>query len=150
MGRTNRNRGAKFETYCALRPYVLDLNLIVKRIERHNDKMYQSLPDIEFCDFKDLMVDCKFTEGDFSVAEKKKLVIETYQKYAVNLQNAVVITGEKRGKTRLSPDNINACRFDGNFLHIMPYDDFLKMLHNVKSQSLKGQTTNGLHTTPRN
>jgi hypothetical protein len=70
IGKQNKTRGDSFEELVANRARHLDTVLMVKRIDRVRRRGV-SLPDIEFIDFPEFMVDCKFTEGIFTIKERK-------------------------------------------------------------------------------
>ncbi len=135
-GRQNKNRGDAFEKFVTDRPGSLNLNLLFKRIDRTHRRGV-SLPDIELVDFKQFQVDCKFTEGEFSVREKRRLVAECQSKNCSETDTAIVICGEKKHKTRLIPEDVLVCFNFLDLLLMIPLDDWLLHLHNVKEKQLR-------------
>jgi hypothetical protein len=138
-GRQNQSRGAAFEKIVAARPAQLGLDLMIKRIDRTHRRGI-SLPDIEIIDFPDFKLDCKFTESEFSVREKRKLVIECHSKYCIETESAIVICGEKKDKSRLIVEDVLVCFISSGLLLIVPLDDWLKHLHLVKLKQLRRET----------
>lgn len=134
-GRKNQSRGKALEQWIVNRVKKLGLNLIVKHIDRKAEKRFASIHDIEFCDFRDVVVDAKFTEGSFTVNEKKRLIADVTHKYGGDTIQVIVICGEKRNTTRLQPDNILACWIKCGMLIQTPIDDWLVYLDNVKSNN---------------
>lgn len=137
IGKQNKTRGDTFEDLVANRAKHLDTILMVKRIDRVR-RRGTSLPDIEFIDFPELMVDCKFTEGIFSIKEKKKLLEECQCKYGAKNAVPIVVCGEKKDKIRLITEDVLVCFQSPMGMFLMtPLDDWLLHLHDVKVNRLK-------------
>lgn len=124
-------RYAIFEKKCAIRPYELGLQVDIQRVERYGPKIYASLPDLEVSQFPEYVLDCKYTENEFSIQKRRKLLEQTENKYSTQDSICAIICGEKRGKISLSASDVTICfRVPGTKYIIMyPYDDWLHMLN---------------------
>jgi len=126
QGKRNKSHGDAFEKICESRADQLKLDLIVKRIDR-TFRRGVSLPDLEFVDFPEYKPDCKFTEGSFTLAEMKKLILETQMKYG---DLACCIFGQKYGRAKLKPsESLFGYLTEQKILVLIPYDQFLWWLH---------------------
>ena len=100
--KVNNNRNGKsFEQKCVARAIKIASDLVVKWVKKDR---FVSAHDIEFIDFPEMMVDCKFTISDFNWSDKKRLYRQTKLKYN---GLTVVILGERKGKQSFSWPNIS-------------------------------------------
>lgn len=131
---TKQPRWAIFENACANRPKQLGLGITIKRNVREGSKRYASIPDLEIIQFTEYILDCKWTENEFSLDEKRKLILETQDKYGGHLSFCAIICGEKRGKTQFLQKETTICFLNAvssldRILTIYPYDDWLKYIN---------------------
>jgi hypothetical protein len=133
-GKNNQAKGMAFEKLVAGRAEQLGLEaLLVKWIDRSGDR-YVSKPDLEIIQRPDLKIDCKYTEGRFTIKELKKLLEETRRRYCGESSFPVVVVGQKFGKARLFMEEVTVI-VCANPMMIMPLDDWLIML----DSTLKGK-----------
>lgn len=140
IGRRNKNKGESFQQLVANRASVLELSLIVKNIDRVR-RRGGSLPDTEFVDFPELMVDCKHTDGRFSFNEKRQMLLECHTKYCcADSDIAIIVCGEKQHRQRLQVESVVACYQVDDLFLMTPLDDFLRHLDRKKQKLLVHKT----------
>lgn len=120
----NANRGKTFEKLVTTLLSEYNPDLTFKHIDR-SLKQYDSLPDIECVELPFLKIDTKFTEGNFTLNEKIKLILTTYGKYG----NLVIVPfGEKLGGRKLYVDNILCGLILKSSIIFVPLSDVIKFV----------------------
>lgn len=127
-GKVNQRRGKSFEELCYRRSEKIAPNLTVKHIDRTR-RRGTSLPDLEFNDFPEFIIDCKHTVEEFTWNDLKKLFRVAKKKYCkVPGYKMILITGEWKGKGRINWNDVNVVTSSTYGLVKMLYDDWLLFL----------------------